>query len=858
MKKSFIKFDMQAVQTVAKLADLEGRKDTRAKMEDMSLRNGDWLEEDLSVNFERDNLDFVPDAEINSKISLWKGDITTLEIDAIVNAANMAMRGGGGIDGRIHSVAGPSLLEECIELNGCPCGRTKTTRGHNLLCKYILHTVGPRVTNEKHPLPHTNLTGCYSTILDLVKKHKIRSVAFCCISTGIFGYPLDMATHAALSTVRNWLAIPENMESVDRIIFCVYNPPDLDIYERLLQLYFPIASDDEKGTGVTLPSVKKSSPTITAFKDSASIQDTAALVTAIREARQMTGASAGETPMDLGGLEELIGGLKKDAQLHFFSKTLPIIIDLASRRKEILGESEIQLLIQLSKSDTTATGTQLACILACAFLTIMPQQKMHHQSFTKLSMEDMWKSFTPAAPTNGHASSAPNGEEGQEDGEVVAKKAKKKAKGPEEEAIKANAFARFQALLHYFDNLKREDQPRTFTRQPTVPARDNIDWSRVRNKPIPIHAVDAPLAAARAPHITLIPVGVRFAQSWFSHTPIMTPTDAYVWSSPELLVTAMLASSLLTSEILQVKGAQSNLLINLKEDRFLEVGNSLSDSVIHHVVFIPHQEISLPRHANSRFRISTLLNGLCNTLRSIPDPLKIAVANWLGGAALPGDTSTSNLFLALAVTYFELMLVIGDDAAKLNKKRPDRAEKCPELFIYSSGALAADLTTLFTTVEKQEVSYDILISAATGRELLSKPLDGNGSLLNQLNVRFAAWKKEFKIFNKEMEKIRRAKEKEIQKAAELRQKERDAAIKVARKAAEKERAEAKKAATKSPRSPRPDDSSSSEEKRPSKKTDGKLKSPVTDSSDDSEETHSIKKSYSSASSSDDASFSVEK
>lgn len=801
LKKQFVKFDAQAVEMVAKMADLEGRKDSKSQMGLMSLQNNDWRDTDLSVTFEQDNLDFVPDMEINRKISLWRGDITTLEIDAIVNAANMAMRGGGGIDGRIHSVAGPTLLEECIELNGCPCGRTKTTRGHNLLCKYILHTVGPRVTNDKHPLPHTNLTGCYSSILDLVRKHKIRSVAFCCISTGIFGYPLEMATHAALTTVRNWLAIPENSASVDRIIFCVYNPPDLDIYERLLQLYFPIASDDERGVGITVPSAKKSSPTVTAFAEPASITDAATLVEAIRNARQLKGESAGETPMDLSGLEELIASLDKDARKSFFKKTVPTILDLAARRKELLSGSEVELLLQVSKSESKITGTQIACLLACAFLTIMPKQKMHHQAFVKLSMEDLWTRFSPAAAaaSNGDASSSSEDPSDDASGSDEAPKPKSKTQGSNP-AVKANAFARFQALIHYFDNLKRSDDVRTFYRQTAVAGKDSIDWLRVKNKPIPIHSVDAPLNSAPAPQITLLPVNPLMAHTWFGHTATFSQTDAFVWSNPELLVLALITPRLLTTEIAQAKRLQSGLPLSLSNEGQLQVGKTSADSIVSHVVFVPQLEVSLPRHARARFYVTSLLNGLVNALRSIPDPLKIAASNWLGGPNA-GDTSTTNLFLSLAITYFELMLVLGDDAVKMNKKRPDRAAKCPELFLYSSGPLAADLTALFDVVERQEVSYDILLAAATGKPILNTPLNGNGPILNQLAVRFSTWKKEFKAYQKEQDKIRRAKEKEIEKAAAIRQKEREAAmkereaaIKVARKAAEQERADAKKAA----------------------------------------------------------------
>jgi len=176
---------------------------------------------------------------INRKISHWTGDITTLEIDAVVNAANSSLLGGGGIDGAIHSAAGDNLYRECLTLNGTPTGTTKITRGYNLPAKYILHTVGP------HREDPEKLESCYVTVLELVKKHKIRSIAICGISTGIFGYPLEPASRIACATVRKWLEIPENLAAIDRVIFCTFLKKEEDCYDDLLQEYFPVEADPE-------------------------------------------------------------------------------------------------------------------------------------------------------------------------------------------------------------------------------------------------------------------------------------------------------------------------------------------------------------------------------------------------------------------------------------------------------------------------------------------------------------------------------------------------------------------------------------------------------------------------------------
>jgi TATA box-binding protein-associated factor RNA polymerase I subunit A len=177
--------------------------------------------------------------DLNGKVALWRGNICALEIDAIVNAANERCLGGGGIDGAIHGAAGSELYEECRTLNGCPTGETKTTLGYKLPAKYVLHSVGPmgEVPEE--------LRSCYRTLLERCKEEpKIRSVALCGISTGIFGYPLLNAAKVALSTVRAWLEEGDNATHVDQILFVNFKEEEELVYETLMPEFFPLPEDD--------------------------------------------------------------------------------------------------------------------------------------------------------------------------------------------------------------------------------------------------------------------------------------------------------------------------------------------------------------------------------------------------------------------------------------------------------------------------------------------------------------------------------------------------------------------------------------------------------------------------------------
>jgi len=186
----------------------------------------------------RKNYACAVDADLNGKISLWRGDITSLKIDAIVNAANSGLWAGGGICGAIHSAAGRELEAECERIGSCPTGSTAITKGYRLPAKYVMHSVGPTNGSAKA------LTSCYRTCLDLAVKSDVRSLAFCCIATGIFGFDNNLAAVIALDTTRKWLSEGDNRSRVDRIVFCTFLDIDTKIYDNFTSVFFPVHADD--------------------------------------------------------------------------------------------------------------------------------------------------------------------------------------------------------------------------------------------------------------------------------------------------------------------------------------------------------------------------------------------------------------------------------------------------------------------------------------------------------------------------------------------------------------------------------------------------------------------------------------
>jgi O-acetyl-ADP-ribose deacetylase (regulator of RNase III) len=170
------------------------------------------------------------DKEILSKIEIRQGDITKLEADAIVNAANKSLLGGGGVDGAIHRAAGPELLAECRTIGGCPTGEARITKGYNLPARYVIHTVGPVYSGK--PRDSRLLTNCYENSLQLAVENNVASIAFPAISCGVYGYPIEDACKIAVDTTCKFL---KTNTSVDKAIFVLFSDGDCQVYQNYLE-----------------------------------------------------------------------------------------------------------------------------------------------------------------------------------------------------------------------------------------------------------------------------------------------------------------------------------------------------------------------------------------------------------------------------------------------------------------------------------------------------------------------------------------------------------------------------------------------------------------------------------------------
>ena len=169
-------------------------------------------------------------SDVKNRIAVYQGNITKMGVDAIVNAANTSLLGGGGVDGAIHAAAGPGLLEECRELNGCPVGQAKITAGYDLPAPYVIHTVGP-IWRGGDKGESRKLACCYYNSLKLAHDYRLATVAFPAISTGVYGYPKDQAAAIAVKTVAAYL---EEDKSILKVYFVAFDKETEQLYQKEL------------------------------------------------------------------------------------------------------------------------------------------------------------------------------------------------------------------------------------------------------------------------------------------------------------------------------------------------------------------------------------------------------------------------------------------------------------------------------------------------------------------------------------------------------------------------------------------------------------------------------------------------
>ena len=170
------------------------------------------------------------DKLILDKLEVRQGDITKLSVDAIVNAANTSLLGGGGVDGAIHRAAGPELLAECRQIGGCPTGEARITSGYNLPARFVIHTVGPVYKGK--PGDKGALTSCYRNSLILAADNGVKSIAFPAISCGVYGYPIEKACQVAVDTS---CTVLKDHPSIEKVIFMLFSDADLEVYNTYIK-----------------------------------------------------------------------------------------------------------------------------------------------------------------------------------------------------------------------------------------------------------------------------------------------------------------------------------------------------------------------------------------------------------------------------------------------------------------------------------------------------------------------------------------------------------------------------------------------------------------------------------------------
>ncbi|KFY88586.1 hypothetical protein V500_06259 [Pseudogymnoascus sp. VKM F-4518 (FW-2643)] len=188
----------------------------------------------------------TPSQALNNKVSIFRGNITKLRVDAIVNAANKFLAGGGGVDGAIHAAAGPGLSQECSTLDGCETGSAKITGAYELPCKKVIHAVGPVYSRPGREKCAALLASCYTTSLQLAVDNDCKSIVFSGLSTGVYGYPSQDAASVATKAVRGFLEGAAG-DKIDRVIFCTFEMKDVHAYNDWTPLAFPPTEQDLKG-----------------------------------------------------------------------------------------------------------------------------------------------------------------------------------------------------------------------------------------------------------------------------------------------------------------------------------------------------------------------------------------------------------------------------------------------------------------------------------------------------------------------------------------------------------------------------------------------------------------------------------
>eukprot|EP01128_Nolandella_sp_AFSM9_P003172 TRINITY_DN1369_c0_g1_i1.p1 TRINITY_DN1369_c0_g1~~TRINITY_DN1369_c0_g1_i1.p1 ORF type:complete len:1089 (-),score=235.40 TRINITY_DN1369_c0_g1_i1:93-3359(-) len=571
----------------------------------------------------------VPNFVLNRKVSIWQGDITRLEIGGIVNAANEALLGGGGIDGAIHSAAGPTLREECALLNGAEPGETKVSLGHNIPATKIYHTVGPRVESQYSPLPKSTLKSCYDTTLNLLRENKTKSIAFNAISTGIFGYPIGPATYTAVGAVRDWLEDEENAKSVHRIIFCVFSDRDREMYQEALQVFFPL-TDKEKS-----PSYVRQKHLVYPEKDSViAILDelTAKPPTDLGELIEALRRFPGNATLDLTGLEMFFSGyLSEEHAESFFGNTIEVIIRLA--REHYQKTPAIPYLPPFQDTIANLQAEDVSKILASAFFCIGDT----------FSFKDL---FRRTNALNGRDPLSTDG-----------------AYYSEEQA------AKIECLICYFDSIEEKTLGQIIVRK-KVYRGPTPQYDRCRN-PLFHFSQDRfyDLHEQMSPQLLQL-YGVRQAVGSDVFGPQNhTQFERRAFISPDLLILSLISAPLKYNECLEVHGISTySHCVPSVTSYFTFKGKAkfaAKQPRFSSLLLVPPVVLDSPVYSERKYNIIRNMDRLyCAMLPHYgevqskptvhyPTGVKIACSSWGSERCFGGDLNTSTLMLTLVMSVLE-------------------------------------------------------------------------------------------------------------------------------------------------------------------------------------------------------------